>query len=78
MSKILYGTGRNFLPQKETSCHRKKPPVTRRNLQSREETLCDRKKPPLTGRNFLSHKEAFKDEHNAEEEMEITENVPLL
>ena len=68
----------------------KKLTVTRRNLQSREETSCDRKKPPITIRNLLSQEETSchmkkhlmidiqMDEYNAEEEMEITENVPLL
>jgi hypothetical protein len=77
------------LSQKETSCHRKKLTVTRGNLQSREETSCDRKKPPVTIRILLSQEETSchmkkhlidiqMDEYNAEEEMEITENVPLL
>jgi hypothetical protein len=41
---------------------------------SEQNTICHRKKPTITGRNFLSHEEAFKDEHNAEEEMEIANN----
>jgi hypothetical protein len=62
------------MSQEETSCHRKKlpvtgrnvlsqeeTPVTRINLLSREDTSCDRKKPPVTVRNFLSHEKAFKD-----------------
>jgi hypothetical protein len=54
VSEILYVTGRNFLLQKETSCHRKKLPVRRRDLMFREETSCHRKKPPVTVRNLLS------------------------
>jgi hypothetical protein len=78
------------LSQKETSWHNKKLTVTRRNLQLREETSCHRKKPPVTIRNLLSQEKTSchmkkhlkidiqMDEHNAEEEMEITKNVPLL
>jgi hypothetical protein len=78
------------MSQEETSCHRKKPPVTRRNLQSREETSFDRKKPPVTLINIISQEETSchtkqhkkidiqMDEHIAEEKIEITENVPLL
>ena len=68
----------------------KKLTVTRRNLQSREETSCDRKRPPTTVRNILSQEETSChtkkhlkidiqiDEHNAEEEIKIAENVDLL
>jgi hypothetical protein len=52
--EILYVKGRNFLSHEETSCHRKKLPVTRRNFQSREENSCHSKKPPVTVRNLLS------------------------
>ena len=77
------------MSQKETSCQRKKLPVTGKNFLSQEETFSKGKKlPPVTTRNLLSNEETschmkkhFKidtqmDEHNEEEE--IAENVPLL
>jgi hypothetical protein len=90
VSEILYVKGRSFLSLKETSWHRKKPPVTRRNLQSREDTSCDRNKPPVTVRNLLSQEEISShmkthlkidvqmDEQNAEEEIQIAENISLI
>jgi hypothetical protein len=63
-SKILYVTGKNFLSQKETSCHRKKLPVTGKNLLSHEETSIQGKKLHLTGKKLsvtASHEEVFKD-----------------
>jgi hypothetical protein len=73
-----------------TICHRKKPPVTQRNLHSKDETSCDRKRPTVTVRNLLSQEKTSchtkkhlnidiqMDEHNAEEEIKIAKNVPLL
>ena len=43
--KILYVT--------ESSCHKKKLPVTERNFLSQEETSCHKKKLTAKGRNFL-------------------------
>ena len=56
--------------ERNTICHRKKPPVTRRNLISQEETSCHMKKHLKIDIQMA--------EDNAEEEMEIGENVPLL
>ena len=75
--------------ERNTICHKKKPPVKGRNLHSREETSCDRKRPPVTVSKLLSQEETSchrkkhlkieiqMDEHNAKE-IEIAENVPLL
>jgi hypothetical protein len=91
--KKLPATRRNFLSREETSsCHKKKLPVKGRNFLSQEETSCHRKKPPVTVRNLLSQEDTppschmkkhlkidiQMDDHNAEEEMGFTENVPLL
>ena len=77
----------NHLKENSTTCHRKKPPVTRRNLHLWEETSCDRKRPPVAVRNLLPQEETSchkkkllkieiqMDEHNAKE-IEIAENVP--
>jgi hypothetical protein len=43
--------------QEETSCQRKKLPVTGRNILSKEETSSQRKEFPVIGRNLLSHEE---------------------
>jgi hypothetical protein len=40
------------MSQEETSCHKKKLPVTGRNLLSQEETASQGKKLPVTGRAF--------------------------
>ena len=52
-------TGRNFLSQKEISCHRKKLRARKRNFLSQEQISCDRKKFPVTGRYFLSQEETL-------------------
>jgi hypothetical protein len=57
------------MSQEETSCYRKRPPITVRNLLSQEETSCFMKK----------HLEIdIQMEHNADEQIEIAENVPSL
>ena len=88
--KKLPVTGRNLLSQEETSSQGKKLPVTGRNFLSQEEASCHNKKPSVTIRNFLSQEETSchrkkhlkidiqMDEHNAEAEVEMAENVPLL
>jgi hypothetical protein len=43
--------------ERNTICHRKKPPVKRRNLHSGEETSCARKRPRVTVRSLLSQEE---------------------
>ena len=48
---------RNFVPQEEIYCLRKKFPMTGRNFLWQEEMCCHRKKFPLTGQNFSSKKE---------------------
>ena len=48
---------RNFVPQEEIYCLRKKFPVTGRNVLSQEEISSDRTKFQLKERNSLSHKE---------------------
>jgi hypothetical protein len=68
--KKLPVTERNFLSQEETSCHKKKLTVKGRNLQSREETSCHMKKHLKI--------DIQMDEHTAEEDIKIAENVPLL
>jgi hypothetical protein len=79
-----------YMSQEETSCHRNKLPVTGRNFLSKKEASCHNKKPSVTIRNFLSQEETscyrkkhlkidiqmYK--HNAEAEVEMAENVPLL
>jgi hypothetical protein len=68
----------------------KKPPITGKNLMLQEETYSQGKKLPGTGINLPSQEETsfhtkkhlkidiLMDEHNAEEEIEIAKNVPLL
>jgi hypothetical protein len=63
-------TGRNFLSQEDASCHNKKSPVIIRNLLSQEVTSCHRKKHLKI--------DIQMDEHNAEAEVEMAENVPSL
>jgi hypothetical protein len=67
------------MSQEETSCHKKKITFKWRNFLWQEETSHHSMKPPIRGRNFCHTRKHLKmDEHKAEEEIEIAENVPVL